>query len=67
MMWVHGAIGITIDVAIIALPVWLVRLMMILWRDALRIIPIFCVGIFFIIAGVVRLSLMLRTNFAIDT
>lgn len=66
-MWVHAVIGIAVDITIIALPVLVIRTMMIIWREALRIIPIFCVGIFGIITGIIRLSLMVQTNFAIDS
>lgn len=67
MMWTHAGVGIAVDTAIIALPIWVVHSMMMFSTKALRVVIVFCVGIFATITGIVRLSIMTRTNFAVDT
>lgn len=67
MMWTHAAVGVAIDMAIIALPIWVVHSKMMLSAKAMRVVLVFCVGIFATITGIIRLSIMVRTDFAIDT
>jgi hypothetical protein len=67
MMWTHAGVGIAVDVCLFALPIWIVRNKMINAAKAARISLIFCVGIFATVTGIVRLSIMTRTDFAIDT
>lgn len=67
MMWTHAAVGIAIDIALLALPVWVVSRKMMNTAKAIRVVLIFFVGIFVIATGIVRLAIMAGTNFAIDT
>lgn len=67
MMWTHAAAGIAADVALFALPIWVVQSKMIFSAKMVRVVLIFCVGLFAAITGIVRMSIMLKTNFAEDT
>jgi hypothetical protein len=67
MMWTHGAVGIAVDISLLALPVWVVSRKMMNTSKAVRVVLIFFVGIFVIITGIVRLSIMVGTDFAVDT
>jgi hypothetical protein len=66
-MWTHASIGIAVDMAIIALPIWVVHSSMMFSAKAVRVVLVFCVGIFASITGIVRLAIMTRTDFAVDT
>ncbi|KAI0123770.1 hypothetical protein BJ170DRAFT_93968 [Xylariales sp. AK1849] len=67
MMYTHAAIGIAIDIALLVLPIWVVKSSMMNAAKAVQVVLIFCAGIFVVITGIVRLAVMARTNFAIDT
>lgn len=67
MMWTHASIGIAVDFALLALPIWVVHSKMIWSAKTIRVILIFCIGLFAVITGIVRLSIMVNTNFAIDS
>ena len=67
MMWTHGGFGIAVDVALLALPIWVIHSKMIFSAKTVRVIMVFSVGIFAAITGIVRLAIMTRTNFAVDT
>lgn len=66
MMTVHAALGIVIDIALVALPVWVIYTNMIFSKRKFRVILIFAVGIFVIITGLVRFILIRTTPFNID-
>lgn len=67
MMWTHAAAGIAVDVALFSLPIWIVQKKMIFSAKMVRVILIFCVGLFAAITGIVRLAIMVQTNFAENT
>ncbi|ETS75639.1 hypothetical protein PFICI_12583 [Pestalotiopsis fici W106-1] len=67
MMWAHSSIGIVVDVALFCLPIWVVRSNMMSTAKAVRVALIFCVGIFAVITGIIRLSIIVRTDFSVDT
>ena len=67
MMLTHAAAGIAADFALFCLPIWVVQQKMIFSAKMVRVILIFTVGLFAAVTGIVRLSIMARTNMAIDT
>lgn len=67
MMWTHASVGIAVDFCLFALPIWVVHSKMIWSAKTIRVILIFCVGLFAVITGIIRLAIMVNTNFAIDT
>jgi hypothetical protein len=60
MMVVHQGIGIMLDFALMALPLWVVYNTMVFSHKQLQVLFVFSVGIFVIATGVVRI-VMLRT------
>ncbi|KAF7545418.1 hypothetical protein G7046_g9570 [Stylonectria norvegica] len=67
MMWTHAIVGICADIALFALPVWVIRSKMKSGAQAFKVMLVFCVGLFVIITGVVRFGMIVTTNFAINT
>ncbi|KAK0120452.1 hypothetical protein ONS96_010666 [Cadophora gregata f. sp. sojae] len=64
MMTINAVFGIAIECALLALPIWIVSRKMMVSRKMFQVILIFCVGIFVIMAGVVRLYYMKTLLFA---
>jgi hypothetical protein len=67
MMWTHAGFGIFVDFSLLLLPVWVIHSQMIFSAKTIRVILIFCVGLFVIITGIVRLAIMAQTDFSTDT
>ncbi|KAH8588625.1 hypothetical protein B0O99DRAFT_356819 [Bisporella sp. PMI_857] len=67
MMNAHAIIGIIIDVALMALPIWVIYKNTIFSWKMLQVFLVFCVGIFAIVTGIVRLYFMKTMDFAVDS
>jgi hypothetical protein len=66
MMVSHAVIGIIMDVALMALPIWMIWKNMIFTKKVIQVVLIFGVGIFVIITGIIRLWYIKTLVFAID-
>lgn len=66
MMNIHSALGIVIDVSLVALPIWVIHTKMMFSGRKFRVIGIFTVGVFVIITGLVRFALIRTTPFNVD-
>jgi hypothetical protein len=62
----HSAVGVAVDFALLALPIWVVWSKMMFSAKMLRVVTILFVGMFAVITGIVRLVVLLRTNFSLD-
>ncbi|KAI8664528.1 hypothetical protein NCS55_00961900 [Fusarium keratoplasticum] len=67
MMWAHAIVGIFIDAALFALPIWVIRNKMAAGAKAVKVILVFCVGLFAIMTGIIRLSFIVTTDFSVNT
>ena len=67
MMWTHVIVGICIDIALFVLPIWVIRSKMTFGTKAIKVMLVFCVGLFVIITGVVRFGIIVTTDFAVNT
>lgn len=66
MNWDHAIVGLSIDISLWIIPVWIVWANIIWSRRTIYVLAVFSVGIFAIITGVVRIILMIRVDFTID-
>lgn len=60
MMVGHQAIGIIVDLALLALPLWIIWKKMLYSNKKIQVLLIFSVGIFVVVTGIVRI-IMLKT------
>ncbi|KAH8880184.1 hypothetical protein GQ53DRAFT_670400, partial [Thozetella sp. PMI_491] len=67
MMWTHAAIGIFVDLALMILPIYVIRVNMKFSAKALNVMLVLGVGLFAAITGVVRPAIIVNTDFAHDT
>ncbi|KPM34656.1 hypothetical protein AK830_g11913 [Neonectria ditissima] len=67
MMWAHSIISICTDAALFSLPIWVIYSKMTFGSKAVKVILVFCVGLFAIITGVVRFGFIVTTDFATNT
>ncbi|TLD24035.1 hypothetical protein PspLS_06582 [Pyricularia sp. CBS 133598] len=66
MMVGHQSIGLAVDVALLALPIWIIYDKMLFSKRALQVILIFSIGIFVVVAGIVRLYMLKTLLFLAD-
>ncbi|EXL65788.1 hypothetical protein FOPG_18003 [Fusarium oxysporum f. sp. conglutinans race 2 54008] len=67
LMWSHAIVGIFIDAALFGLPIGVIRKRMTFSSKAVQVILVFCVGLFAIVMGILRIGFMVTTDFAVDT
>ncbi|KAL8372004.1 hypothetical protein RB595_001695 [Gaeumannomyces hyphopodioides] len=63
---VHSILGITIDLCLVALPVWVIWDGMMLSTRKWRVLMVMSVGVFVVITGIVRYALIRTTPFQTD-
>lgn len=67
MFWIHGSLGLAIDIILLALPMWIIYSHMMFSAATKRVLLIFSVGFFVVITGAIRLGLIVTVNFAVNT
>ncbi|KAH7149695.1 hypothetical protein B0J13DRAFT_312862 [Dactylonectria estremocensis] len=67
MMWAHSIVSIVADIALFGLPIWVIHRKMTFGSKAVKVILVFCVGLFAIIMGCVRFGFIITTDFSTNT
>ncbi len=66
MIIAHTAIGIIVDVALFALPIWVINTKMMNSAKKVQVMLVFSVGIFVVITGIVHMYLLNTLLFLSD-
>lgn len=66
MMLGHAFTGILVDIALLALPLWLLYSNMLWSRQTFQVMLVFGLGAFAFVTGIVRLSFMLQQSIITD-
>jgi hypothetical protein len=66
MIIAHQAIGIIVDTALFALPIWVINTNMMNSAKKIQVILVFSVGVFVVITGIVRMYLLNTLLFLAD-
>lgn len=68
MFYGHQATAVFIDVGLMAVPIWMIRkYLRFSTRKTIQVVFIFGFGAVAVVTGIVRLVVMIRENFAVDT
>ncbi|GJC98066.1 hypothetical protein ColKHC_06892 [Colletotrichum higginsianum] len=67
MMLAHAIISIFVDCMLVALPLWVVTNYLKMGVKAIQILLVFSFGIFAVATGIVRLSIIITTDFSVNT
>lgn len=67
MIWAHSIVGVFIDLALFSLPIWIIRTKLTLSHNSLQVMLIFCISLFTIITGIIRLGFLVTTDFTTDS
>ncbi|GKT68452.1 integral membrane protein [Colletotrichum tofieldiae] len=67
MMLAHAIICIFVDCMLVALPLWVVTNYLKMGVRAIQILLVFSLGIFAVVTGVVRFSIIITTDFNVNT
>lgn len=67
MIFTHAGIGVGIDIALFGLPIWVIYRKMTFGSKAIKVVLVFCVGLFTIITGITRLAMVVTNDFSVNT
>jgi hypothetical protein len=67
IMYTFAASAVLIDLTIVGLPIWVISLNMKFGMKTAQVIDIFCIGIFAILTGIIRIGVITTTDFIQDT
>ncbi|UPL02918.1 hypothetical protein LCI18_013852 [Fusarium solani-melongenae] len=68
MVWAHSIVGVFTDIALLILPIWIIRKNLIrVTVHTAKVFLIFAVGLFAIITGIVRFAITVTANFEVNT